>query len=587
MPIHGNLKVSATFKIKHKQYEKGRSHRTIYCLAPLFLDTNILVTMKKWILAIALISIFLEGSTGSSVRAASQPIVTGPSQAVEVIDANDYATEAFADPWDMSNSKDISHKVVRFANASMSNGIWTARTISADSYFWFLWGGYPGSTPDERDGVTKPVNAGLYKRLTFKMYLNKAVGSSRGTFYWFYRQDLKNGEVVLFKVYEGWHIYQIDLPARWSGWPISLRLDPVNLSDTTVKIDWIRLTNKPGTSVNLSWNDTEGGQADVYIDNNNSGHDGTLLTTVNSKAGSSSASIDLDGLEPGSNYFYLKKSGGVESNYSDGSFTVNKAPIVKVIEPDAKGGTDWARRYLGNPWDMSSPRDIIRTFNIAGSRFRRGIYSGVNTRRKSDPYFMLNLGGKNINTSRFHRLTFRYRYSGNFSLGRGTVSRFGWTTRRLNSPRYWQITDDIVTYTGWNTLTVDLKKVRLNRGSFGWRNYVTRFRFDPHEDRRTRAFYVDYITLREDDRLRRFFDIKFNLIDTNDATNQVKIYRDKDRQFGNGNEAIIADYNTRTGLQSRRWAPSGSLRGLFWIFIQASDGKNTSGFYSSGPLRVH
>ncbi len=512
---------------------------------------------------------------------------------VVVSEAQDYATQSFSDPWDMSNSQDMSRKVIRFSKVNMRNGLWSGKTQSNDSYFWFLWGGYPGAYITSRDGASRPIVASFYRRLSFRMYIGAGTSYKRGTFYWFTRKDLKRPKSMLFKVYPGWHTYSLDLPSRFSGRPISLRLDPINRANTTVRIDWIRLTSRPGASVNLQWVDNRSGHSTIYMDNDSAGYDGSAVATVASTSGLNSKNISLDGLQPGNYYFYLRNSAGSLSGYSGTSATVNKAPMVRIVDPDEAGGADWARSALRNPWDMRSPKDISKTFNIVRTSFRRAIFTGVNSRsgggglRKNDPYFMLNQGKKAINSNRFHRLTFHYRYGGGFSLSRGTMSRFGWTTRRQDSPKHWQMSDDIVTYKGWNKITIDLKKIRLNRGNYGWRNWITRFRFDPHEDRLSRRFYVNYITLREDDRLRSSFVIRYNLTDTNSGNVGVTIFRDKDRRFGNGNETAIKAMNVAPGRKAYRWRPSRKVRGTYWIYIRANDGINTTGFYSSGPLRVH
>ncbi len=548
---------------------------------------------KATVIVLILILILISQSNFLSTQASSAPLSLNV-MASTVAESRDYATEVLGDPWDMSNAEDMTQHIKRFAGVSMSGGTWNATTTSNDSQFWFLWAGYPGAYATSRNGSAKPVNASLYKRLSFRMYVGlTSTQYRRGQFYWFTRADLKGAKVELFRVYPGWHTYQIDLPSSWSGWPVSLRMDPIDRANTPIKIDWIRLTNRPSTSVNLEWSDSSRGDATVYLDNDASGLDGSSLEAIDSTAGANSESIDLDGVEPGSYYLYLKKADGSYSNYSAEPTTINKAPFVKITEPDEMGGKDWATSVLKNPWDMKSRRDLSKTYNIGGSSYRGGVYTGINSTsgangaRKNDPYIMFNLGGKAINTNKYHRVTFKYKYSGGFSLARGTMSRFGWTLKHHNDPRFWQMTDDIVTYAGWNTITIDLDKIKLNRGSYGWSSWATKFRFDAHEDNLSRRFYVDSVYLREDDKLTSSFAIKYNLIDINNSTVGVKIYRDKDRIFGNGNEAEITQMDVSPGANTYRWAPPGSLKGLYWIYIQGSDGVNTSGYYSGGPLRVH
>lgn len=517
--------------------------------------------------------------------------ILAPSINLNFNEPLEYATQTFSDPWDMDNADDIAHRVIRFSNVSMKGGVWQGVTNSADSYFWFLWGGYPGAYLMLRDGERVPIDTNTYSRLSFKMYVNANEGNDKGAFYWFYRSDLKEPQVVFYRPKPGWNIYTLDL--NWAGKrPVSLRLDPIERPNTLVKIDWIRLTNRVGASTNLQWTDSAKNEPTLYVDNDRGGLDGAALTGISSTNRNNAQRIDLDGLDPGSYYFYAQKWTGGYSNYSAGGIHINRAPIVKVLEPNEQGGRDWATTYLKNPWDMNSSRDVGLRYNIKGVNFGKGVFSAVNGRssrgsRINDPYFLLNQKGKVINSSRFHRLTVRYKYSGKFSLVRGTMSRVGWTTIRQNDPRWWQMSDDILTYDGWNTLVVDLKKIKLNRGNYGWRNLITRLRFDPHEDEYgARRFFVDSVSLREDDRLVKRFPIKFSVRDDSGSV-RVSIYADRDLVFGNGNERLITNMNTAPGMRTFSWAPSRRVKGLYWIYIKADDGANTRGYYSTGPLRVH
>ncbi len=177
------------------------------------------------------------------------------------------------------------------------------------------------------------------------------------------------------------------------------------------------------------------------------------------------------------------------------------------------------------------------------------------------------MGGKNVNAKRFHRLTFKYRYDGDFSLVRGTMSRIGWLTKRLNAPKYWQISDDVVTYSGWNNITIDMNKIKLNRGRYGWKNWITALRFDLNEDPYKRRFYIDNVSLREDDRLVKSFTIRYK-VDNDEPTTTLKFYRDKDRTFGNGNEVLIAQKKAPTGTGAYRWKPSRKIKGPGYTFKQ-------------------
>jgi hypothetical protein len=213
---------------------------------------------------------------------------------------------------------------------------------------------------------------------------------------------------------------------------------------------------------------------------------------------------------------------------------------------------------------------------------RRGVFSGVNT--TNDPVITMKTNGKIINTSKYRFLTFRYKYSGTFDLYRGTMARFIWQSVH----RDWSTSDDIVTYDGgWRTYTIDLKKIKLNGGRRGWRGAVKAFRFDPNEDPKRRRFYIDYIKLAAEDKLSSsYFDIKYQNYDSDNSSDNLRLYWDVDRKFGNGNEHFIVQKRIGNGSGTYRWKPSKSLRKRVWIYARVSDGINTNGHYSTGSLRV-
>ncbi|HDZ86283.1 MAG TPA: hypothetical protein ENH57_01165 [Actinobacteria bacterium] len=543
---------------------------------------------KKSLFALVFASVLIISSLLMSSAYAST--ISGPSSTFAV-GTRDYATDVLQDPWDMSNREDMTHVVKNFAGTSMSRGVWSGKTTNRSGHFWFLWGGDPGAYATKRDGAVNKINTSRYKRLTFRMYVGvNSTAYRRGIFYWFYTRDLKSKKHLLFKLYPGWHTYQLDLPSStWRGSPISLRLNPIDRSSTWVKIDWIRLTNKPGTGTNISWTDTASGNATLYYDNDASGYNGTSLGLYTSSVGANIANVSLDGLLGGNYYFYVRGANGALSGYSS-ALTVNAPPFVKITDPDEMGGADWATRVMRNSWNMSSGGDVFKTFNTYKKSFSRGRFTGVNyaANRKNDPYFMLNLRKKTINPKIFHRLTIRYAYSGGFSLRRGTMSRIGWMTQRYNDPKYWQVSDDIVTYRGWNTYTIDLKKIKLNRGSYGWKNRITQLRFDPHEDRLSRRFYVDYVSLRADDAMNSngSFVVRYKLYDTNNSSVNISFYRDRDKSFGNGNEVLIRSLAAAPGSRSFTWKPSRHVNGTYYIYAKANDGVNQTGYYSSGPVKI-
>jgi len=537
--------------------------------------------------AIIIIALFIPCVTLAAIQMHAPNSSTGA-----VADVSDYATKTFSDPWDMSNREDLTGgHVFHFKNVRFSGGKFNAVTNSTDAYFFIVWPGYPGAYNSFREGGKYPINANYFRRLSFRMYYGGP--TKTGVIYWFFDRALRKYKLKTFIMSHGWHTYQIDLPAStWKGYVYGLRMNPGRLKNKQVSIDWIRLTNVPDNGVPIQWYESGGtrGTADIYVDNDNSSYDGTKIATVSSYPSFNSYSWNSAGVDPGTYYFYVRRD-GVNSNYSDG-LSINKSPIIKITDPSEQGGKDWAKTVLRNPWDFKSRFDIRALFNVRSVFTRGGVFSGVNFdgpttwSGSDDPYIYLQQGRKAINANKYHILTFKYRFAGSFDLVRGTMSRFAWITNALNSPDYFQITRDIVTYPGWNTYTLDLKKVPRARGRYGWKGWVNTLRFDAHEDPKARRFYLDYIKLAADCILKTSYVIKFN-VKNDDSTTNVSLYADRDKRFGNGNEVLLTTGNYSNGNRSYKWTPSASLKGTFYIYAIGADALNQAGYYSTGPIKVH
>ncbi len=494
--------------------------------------------------------------------------------------SDDYATNKFSDSWDMSNREDVWPVYTNINNASFSGGVFSGTAASSDPQVYFLWGGYPNSIASPRDGNINPINANYYNRMAIRFYSSKA---GNAQLYWFYTQDTaKNFQEQRFIVEQGWNIYIFDseytaFKNNWKGSPIGLRLDPINVAGANFLIDWVSVYRTNTSTAIFSWNDlTPNGNYEVHVEGDNRGEDGLAQTS------SKSATVDLSALRSGVHNLFVRRTGASPEDSSPVAVRVNDAPVVKVIDPDIGGGDDWASRIMGDPWDMSNSKDIISTKNLTGRNFRGGRYTAVN--KGNDPIMYLNMRRKRINTTRYHRLTVKYKFNGSFSLVRGTMARMGWK----NYPsRGWQMTDDLLTYEGWNTISHSLRGAKLDIGSFGWRGWVDILRFDPHEDPLRRRFYVDNVRVAADDMTKNGrFNIRYRLGDTDSSAVVLSIFADRDKNAANGNERLIFKTTRGAGDGEFTWTPDASFNGSNNIYIAVSDGLNNTGSYSTGPVQV-
>ncbi|TET54329.1 MAG: hypothetical protein E3J54_02320, partial [Actinobacteria bacterium] len=230
--------------------------------------------------------------------------------------STDYATNEFADPWDMSNTEDVWNVYANFRNATFLGGTFSGTTTSNSPRFYLLWGGYPGSIDTARDGINHPINAASFSRMGLRMYSSK---KGYAYIYVFHYQDTSLNQYCKFKVNAGWHIYNLDnepdCELIWSGKPIGIRLDPINKSGASFYLDWFHIGRASGATTTLSWSDA-GGPYEVYIDDDQSGHDGAKIGETDAATGT----FNLQNIAPGTYYLYIKKDDGT---YSDNHVAIS------------------------------------------------------------------------------------------------------------------------------------------------------------------------------------------------------------------------------------------------------------------------
>jgi hypothetical protein len=303
-----------------------------------------------------------------------------------------------------------------------------------------------------------------------------------------------------------------------------------------------------------------------------------LLTTVDSRS-DNSYSWDPSAHQPGTYYFYLDRPGrpGVYSN----PVGINGTPLITILDPDDKGGRDYATSVSGDPWDMKQRSDVWYWDGAKDVTFNNGVMAGTPT--NGDSYFHLRVP-KPINTDRYHRLTFRFRYDGPFDYGAGTMSRVIWSPDHHTIDLF-QTINDIVTYPRWQEYTIDLKKATMDGGSIGWNGLMNDFRFDPLEWQAQWRFYVDHIYLRADDAARRRFTVKWRDARPAGRPTTVNLYYDTNRKGFNG-KLIASGVPQVKGINKFVWRTAKVPAGTYYVYAVAGDGISTGRTYSSGPIQI-
>jgi hypothetical protein len=273
---------------------------------------------------------------------ASAQTGTLPSE-TKLAEAADFATLELGNPWDMTETE--TPDVDRFANvrlAPVTAGFWAATSTTTDPHLFLLSPGYQSAVHwKSTDGTLHPIDTSRYHTVSFRMYLDQVGPRALGQFFWFYGTDLTQFvPSQFFRVRPGWNIYTFDLrklgtlsDATWTGSVRGFRLDPTNEVGVRIQLDWVRLTgdSDDGSLHTATWDTAQaslGALVDIYCDTDLdavNGFDCTVAENVSAARGSYEWNTNF--LSPGVYFIH------------------------------SKIGSDYAALKLGDPWDMSGPKD--------------------------------------------------------------------------------------------------------------------------------------------------------------------------------------------------------------------------------------
>lgn len=556
--------------------------------------------------ALAIIATLIVAAPTSPAGAAVTSITVNTPRVAE---APDFASEQFADPWDFANAEDHATtpnaRMSDLSNPTIAGGRFTADAVvspNADGRLWMLDSWDDDGLPWGRDGALHPIDAARFRRLSLRMWtpntgdLGTVVFSTCGRIV---PECLGQRQ---FALVPGWHTYDIeignDVPwfgGTWAGFPRGIAITP-SVIGGRIAIDWIRLyeptgaapviqvaDNSPATPAQVYW-DLDANLANNTPDNPDWGYVGA--------ANGGAVTFPSDRFPPGTYRFYAVDDG--QTSAAGAPLTIDARPRPLVIEPDIRGGADYATVVRGDPWDFDQPTDVAGFWNASGS-VAGGSLTGVNT--PTAPNFQINdpgilLPSGPIDATRFHRLVVGVAYDGAFSLddapGGGMNARLAW---HLPGNPANDATDDIVVYPGYQEIAIDLNTwppgaVNDGGNGLGWLGRtVDRVRFDPHEDRAARGFRLDFVRLAEDDTGIDGFDITFR-DDAWEPGTTATVYVDRDRSGFDG--TAVATVAVQQGVNTVRWTPGRDSYGTpWWVYVVMTDpGGTQSRAYSSGPVRV-
>ncbi len=472
---------------------------------------------------------------GLSLSAVSGIASSPPAGAQAAGAPPDYAAETFGDPWDYNNPQDQivleGQQTVGLQNAQIGGGAFRF-DVSGPSYFHFLWGGYPDSTPTNRDGALNPVDTSRFNRLVMKVTTSQYTPAG---IRWYSCENIASCEGgTAVTLLEGTHVYDIPLGAstagslNWGGRIISMRMLFAPYSATHVDVDWIRLTNGSGPV------DEWTGPTPVIDDPDITGGTDYATLTRNGDAWDFSEATD---------YLRLDNAAGGISNgqlAATNAGPVINDPGVTLKMPVAFKGDDFHRA-------------TVTFVNDGPFSLQDKVGGGSNAR------FMWRIAGTALRKDGLHN----------------------------------QVSRDLVIYPGQNSLTVDLKTnpsvdvvdPRHSGPKVGWAGQmIEMFRFDPNEDRGARSFRVDSVKLADDDAGETGFSIKLHDAIPGSGTT-VSLYADTDRSGFDGTP-IAEGVDLSSGSATLNWNPPAGTKGMFWIYAVATRSGATARTYATGPVRI-
>ncbi|MGI9606717.1 MAG: hypothetical protein ACR2P0_11325 [Acidimicrobiales bacterium] len=472
-------------------------------------------------------AVVMAASTLSAAPASAASILKPRGQMITT-EAPDFASVSFSDSWDFNGEHDLPHvdglSHTRFTNVRIENGVWKG-TGQNQAHLRLLqsW----NSLPNGRDGELHPIDADRFTRLSFRMRLT-GHDRSAAEVSWYdcgmLRPECKGG--VGFWVDSGWNTYDIELvndpakgPVDWEGEIRGLVLTP-SAKGGEIEIDWIRLYEPSTNGMRYRSFDTHPDtqliwDRDRHAGNNNHRNPNWGVIADIGQEGHI-AWWDTDALPPGKYFVYTLSPNGKSGVRR---LVINQRPRPVIFEPNLQGGLSYDLAVRGNAWDFNAANDVGLTRNMTYS-IANGTLIGTNTApNRSDSGFRLAIpADKPIDAERFHRFTARVYYEGGFSLsggpGGGMNARLVWRKAGGGLGDF-KVSDDIVVYPGWNTISIDLNDYTPNElveggSTTGWEGNIGLLRFDAHEDSGTRRFHVDYVMMSEDDKpTNGTFDVTF------------------------------------------------------------------------------
>ncbi|MDC0358817.1 hypothetical protein OAO01_08380, partial [Oligoflexia bacterium] len=280
---------------------------------------------------------------------------------------------------------------------------------------------------------------------------------------------------------------------------------------------------------------------------------------------------------------------------SPGNLVNNVPPIFSFIQPDKKGGADFAATVLGDPWNMDTATDIKSVTNITGARFyldfekfdRHGdFFCAANEGGNDDPYQTsfsdLNSVGTLIDATRFKNTTVTFYVDAEQDVVNGSVLRLIGLNRARDDLSYTNGNDTFYGGKEWDTVIQDMDNWNLeevihpNPPADPWDGQMNEFRADIHEFTPSTNFCIDRIELRADHESDSVYTIAYNLTDSDSGVGDVSVsfYYSTTAGATSGGTAIEEGVSLSAQTHLVDFDTSGLSNGKYYVYAVATDGLN-------------
>jgi hypothetical protein len=484
--------------------------------------------MKRRTPSIAVVIGLLSAVVIADVASAHPTVLAGPTNAPPSADfstSGDYATDILGDPWDFSNSEDVPPiQTVGTEGSfgiSVSGGLLTVDAQAGSTIKLVRsWG---QELPWGRDGLLKPIDAAVYKRLSFSMSLTE----QRNMGVQFFSESGLQC-IVPFLGKAGGSVYDIDLNAAGLG---------------GCQTGWT------GKIIRLQ----------------------ILAGGANPGPGSARFPIFLD---------------WVRLRRSDASVTPEGSPVVRVLTPSDVGGADYAT-VSGNAWDFAAADDVVTTGDIVNGSFDGSNYNGTTIRNDPfvelplrtplipDRYHRATVS-----------VCYDGPFSFANAPGGGMVARFAWfdeggqiwseTQDIIIYPGCNAMTIDLAT----NPAGAVNDENTIYKA--GWRGIrISAIRFDLNEDPGVRNFSLQDIRLADD---AAFSSGNFPISFDSSTGGTAELFAST--ESGTWNGTPIGTMAVQPGANTFQWNGNGLTNGTYYVWVRVTNGNAKGSAYSTGPVRI-